>query len=167
MMGPAIWISFVWRRATAAGVWASTLAGFAAWFFTSELAFVGWSFNARFAGALPDSMLFEGALALPWQMIFYLLTGLVTMVVVSLVTEPPARETLDRVYECLRTPVAEGEPEGTPLTLPAGTAPAPRNVLTDHPDFEIMRPTAATVIGFLLSCFAVGALIACFLWLIG
>ena len=166
MMGPAIWISFVWRRATTAAVWASTLGGFMAWFFTSDVALVGWSFNARFAGSLPDFMLYDGALSLPWQMIIYLVVGLVTMVGVSLVTQPPDEKTLDRVYECLRTPVTKGEPEGKPLTLPAGTEPAPRSVLIDHPDFEIMRPTTFTVVGFLVSWVAVGVLIASFLWLI-
>jgi Na+/proline symporter len=166
MMGPAIWISFVWRRATAAAVWVSTLGGFTAWFFTSDIAFVGWSFNARFAGSLPDFMLYDGALSLPWQMIIYLVVGLVTMVGVSLVTQPPDDKTLDRVYECLRTPVTDDEPEGKPLTLPAGTEPAPRSVLVDHPDFEIMKPTTYTVVGFVVSWVAVGALIASFLWII-
>lgn len=166
MMGPAIWMSFVWRRATAAAAWASTLSGFAMWFFTSDIAFVGWSFNARFAGSLPEFMLYDGALSLPWQMIIYLVVGLVTMVGVSLVTQPPDKKTLDRVYECLRTPVTGDEPEGEPLTLPPGTEPAPRSVLIDHPDFEIMRPTAFTVIGFVVSWVAVALLIGSFLWII-
>ena len=57
MMGVAIWVSFFWRRATAAGAWASTLSGFLAWFFTSKINFIGWDFNARFAKNLPDFML--------------------------------------------------------------------------------------------------------------
>ena len=166
MMGPAIWISFVWRRATAAAVWASTLGGFTSWFFTSDIAFVGWSFNARFAGSLPDFMLYDCVLSLPWQMIIYLVVWLVTMVGVSLATQPPDEKTLDRVYECLRTPVTEGEPAGKPLTLPAGTEPAPRSVLIDHPDFEIMRPTTFTVVGFVVSWVAVAMLIGSFLWII-
>jgi hypothetical protein len=62
--------------------------------------------------------------------------------------------------------VIDGEPPGKPLTLPAATEPAPRAVLIDHPDFEIMRPTAFTVVGFAASWVAVGALIASFLWII-
>ena len=166
MMGLAIWMSFVWRRATAAAAWASTLGGYAAGLFTSDIAFIGWSFNNHFAGSLPEFMLYEGKLFLPWQMIIYLTVSLVMMVAVSLVTQPPDKKTLDRVYECLRTPVSEGEPEGEPLTLPAGTAPAARSVLIAHPDFEIMRPTAYTVIGFLASCFMVVVLIGSFIWII-
>ena len=166
MMGLAIWMSFVWRRATAAAAWASTLGGYAAGLFTSDIAFIGWSFNNRFAGSLPEFMLYEGKLFLPWQMIIYLTVSLVMMVAVSFVTRPPDKKKLDRVYECLRTPVSEDEPEGEPLTLPAGTAPAARSVLIAHPDFEIMRPTAYTVIGFLASCFMVVVLIGSFIWII-
>ena len=166
MMGLAIWMSFVWRRATAAAAWASTLGGYAAGLFTSDIAFIGWSFNNHFAGSLPEFMLYEGKLFLPWQMIIYLTVSLVMMVAVSLVTQPPDKKTLDRVYECLRTPVLEDEPEGEPITLPAGTAPAARSVLIAHPDFEIMRPTAYTVIGFLASCFMVVVLIGSFIWII-
>ena len=166
MMGLAIWMSFVWRRATAAAAWASTLGGYAAGLFTSDIAFIGWSFNNHFAGSLPEFMLYEGKLFLPWQMIIYLTVSLVMMVAVSFVTRPPDKKRLDRVYECLRTPVSEDEPEGEPLTLPAGTTPAARSVLIAHPDFEIMRPTAYTVIGFLASCFMGVVLIGSFIWII-
>ena len=107
MMGIAIWTSFFWRKATAAA-WASTLSSFATWFFTSTIDFIGWDFNAHFAHYLPGFMLFEGNLSLPGQMIFYLTVGLVVMVGVSLFTKPPAKEKLDRVYECLRTLVLPG-----------------------------------------------------------
>jgi len=166
MMGIAMWASFFWRRATAAGAWASTLSGFAAWAFTSKIPFIGWDFNATIACSLPEFMLYEGHLSLPWQMIFYLAVGLVVMVGVSLFTKPPAKEKLDRVYECLRTPVMEGEPEVEPLTLPEGIKPAPRSVLINRPDFEIMKPSLVSVLGFLVSWVAVGLLIAVFVWII-
>ena len=41
MMGVSMWFSFFWRRATAAAAWASTLAGFATWFFTSTVQVAG------------------------------------------------------------------------------------------------------------------------------
>ena len=166
MMGIAIWVSFFWRRATAAGAWAATLASFAAWAFTSDIALIGWSFGERFAGSLPTFMLYEGALSLPWQMIVYLTIGLVVMIVVSLLTEPPPKADLDRVYACLRTPVRPGEPEVAPLTLPDSVAPAPRVVLFDHPDLELPRPSAVTVLGFVAAWAAVGLLIGAFVWII-
>ncbi len=166
MMGIAIWTSFFWRKASATAAWASTSSSFATWFFTSTIDFIGWDFNAQFANYLPGFMLFEGNLSLPWQMISYLTVGLVVMVGVSLFTKPPAKEKLDRVYECLRTPVLPGEPEVEPLTLPEGTKPAPRSVLIEHPDFEIMKPSRISVVGFLVSWLAVGLLIAVFIWII-
>ena len=165
MMGIAIWVSFFWRRANAAGAWASTLASFATWAFTSDIDLIGWSFNARCARFLPEFMLFEGRLSLPWQMIIYLTIGLISMVGVSLLTKPRDSGLLDRVYECLRTPVAPGEPEVTPVTLPETTQAAARSVLIDHPDFELMKPTVVSVVGFLATWAAVGMLIAAFFWL--
>ncbi len=166
MMGIAIWASFFWRKATAAGAWASTLSGFAAWAFTSKIGLIGWDFNAQFATILPNFMLNNGQLSLPWQMIFYLSVGLVVMVTVSLATRPPDEENLNRVYECLRTPVKKGEPEVEPLTLPASTKPAPRSVLFNHPDFEIMKPRRVDTLGFLASCLGVGLLLCAFIWIL-
>jgi Na+/proline symporter len=166
MMGIAIWASFFWRKATAAAAWASTLSGFAAWAFTSKISLIGWDFNANFARYLPDFMLYEGQLSLPWQMIFYLTVGLLVMVGVSSFTKPPAKDKLDRIYECLRTPVRAGEPEVEPLTLPEGTKPAPRSVLINHPDFEIMKPNLVDMLGFLASWVGVGLLIGAFVWIL-
>jgi Na+/proline symporter len=166
MMGIAFWVGLVWRRATVAGAWTSTLTAFAVLLFTSRIDLIGWDFNATCAAALPDFMLWEGNLSLPWQMILYLSAGLATIIGVSLVTKPVARDKLDRVYECLRTPVVEDEPEVAPFTLPAGKKPAPRNVLFSHPDFEIMKPSTLSVTGFLASWVLVGLLIAAFFWIL-
>ena len=99
-------------------------------------------------------------------MIFYLAVGLVVMVVVSLLTKPPRKENLDRVYECLRTPVMGHETEAEPLMLPEDVEPAPRTVLIDHPDFEIMKPTRLTVVGFIACWVVVGLLIGAFVWIL-
>ena len=168
MMGIAFWAGLFWRRATVAGAWATTLTSFAVLLFTSEISFgerILWDFNAQFAAWLPSFMIWEDKLYLPWQMILYLTAGLVAMVFVSLLTKPAPKERLDRVYECLRTPIGRGETEAGPLTLPEGTVPAPRRVLIAHPDFEIPRPTAVGVIGFLLSWVAVLLLVAVAYWI--
>jgi hypothetical protein len=107
-------------------------------------------------------MLFEGKLYMPWQMIFYLVAGFVVAIVVSLFTRPESKEKLDKFYECIRTPVAPGEPETEPFTLPEGTKPAPRNVLIDHPDFEIPKPTFVGIVGFIAGWAAVAVLIGLF-----
>jgi sodium/proline symporter len=138
--------------------------------FTSKIAFgnwVLWDFNARCAGQLPDLMLWEGELHLPWQMILYLSAGFVTLVVVSLLTRRVDAAQLERLYGCLRTPIGPDEPEAEPLTLPAGVVPGPRNVLIDHPDFEIPRPTLVGIGGFLVAWVGVGLLIGAVYWIIG
>jgi Na+/proline symporter len=166
MMGIAFWVGLFWRRATPAAAWASTLVAFAALIFTSDVPLVGWSFNTEFAGSLPVFMLWDGRLSLPWQMIIYLSAGFVTIIIFSIFTRPMDRSLLDRFYTCLRTPVADDEPEVEPFTLPEGVKPGERRVLIDHPDFEIMRPSLLSVIGFLISWVAVGLLIASFFWIL-
>ena len=44
MLGIAFWVGLFWRKATAAATWASTLSGFAVWFFTSKNDLIGWDF---------------------------------------------------------------------------------------------------------------------------
>jgi len=150
MMGLAFWAGYFWRRTTVAGAWAGTLVSFAGLLFTSKISVPGhvlWDFNATIAEYLPGFMLWEGKLYLPWQMIFYLVLGLVTMVVVSLFTAPVPKEKLERFYGCLRTPVGPDEPETEPFTLPPGVEPPPRRVLVDLPGFEIPMPSRVGVLG--------------------
>ncbi len=170
MMGIAFWVGLFWRRATVAGAWAATLVSFGTLVFTSTVAVgdtVLWDFNARFAEHLPPWMMFEDAVYLPWQMIMYLSAGLVTLVVVSLLTRRVEEEKLDRFYGCLRTPIGADEPETEPFTLPPGVQPSPRRVLIDHPDFEIPVPTFVGIGGFLIAWVGVGLLIGTVYWIIG
>ena len=114
---------------------------------------------------LPETMVFEGKLYLPWQMIFYTVAGMAALVLVSLKTRREEESKLDRFYECVRTPIQEGEPETKPFTLPPGVEPAPRNVLVQNPDFEIPRPSSLTVLGFFATWVLVGSLVGVFLWI--
>ncbi|MBN1478175.1 sodium:solute symporter family protein [Candidatus Sumerlaeota bacterium] len=171
MMGVAFWAGLFWRRATSAGAWAATLGSFGAWMFTGKISLFGhelWNFDARLAHRLPEFMLrSDGGLALHWQMIIYLVVGLIACVVVSLLTRRQPAEQLDPLYECLRTPIGPDEPETEPFQLPPGTQPAPRSVLIQHPDFEIPRPSFVGVIGFLAGWLAVAALLGVFYWILG
>ncbi len=165
MMGIPFFVGLFWRRATRASAWASTIAGYLMLLFTMKVVILGrtlWDFNAHFADRLPEFMLYNSRLALHWQMIFYLTTGFVIAIVVSLFTRPEPKEKLDKFYMCLRTPVRPGEPEVEPFTLPEGVEPAPRRVLIDHPDFEIPRPSLVSIVGFLAGWAGVGALILVF-----
>jgi len=170
MMGIAFWVGLFWRRSTVAGAWAATLASFAALLFTSRIAlgdYVLWDFNARLADKLPALMLWQDKLHLPWQMIIYLSTGFVTLVVVSLFTRRVAAEKLNRFYTCLRTPIGPNEPETEPFTLPPDTPPAPHRPLINHPDFEIPRPSTIGIVGFLAAWVGVGLLIGAVYWILG
>jgi len=170
MMGIAFWVGLFWRRSTVAGAWSATLASFAALLFTSRIAlgdYVLWDFNTHLADKLPALMLWQGKLHLPWQMIIYLSTGFVALVVVSLFTRRVAAEKLNRFYTCLRTPIGPNEPETEPFTLPAGTSPAPHHPLVNHPDFEIPRPSTIGIVGFLAAWVGVGLLIGAVYWILG
>ncbi len=169
MMGIAFWVGLFWRRATVAAAWAATATSFGLLLFTSRIAFgdyVLWDFNAHLAGKLPAFMVWQGELSLPWQMILYLSAGFVVLVVVSLFTRRVSTKRLDRLYACLRTPIGADEPETEPFTLPPGAEPAPRNVLIDHPDLEIPKPSIIGLIGFLAAWLGVGLLIGAVYWII-
>jgi Na+/proline symporter len=169
MMGIAFWVGLFWRRATVAGAWAATLTSFGLLLFTSKIAFgsyVFWDFDAHLVDRLPGFMLWEDKLYLPWQMIIYLAAGFAVMVVVSLLTRPVPAERLDRFYECLQTPIGAGEPETEPFTLPAGVQPGPRNVLIQHRDFEIPRPSAIGIVGFAAAWLGVALLVSAVYWII-
>ena len=170
MMAIPFWAGLFWRRATSKAAWAATLVSFATLLFTGAITVAGytvWDFNAVLGARLPAFMAFEGKLYLPWQMILYLSTGSATMVAVSLLTRREDEGKLERFYACLRTPIAPGEPETRPFTLPPGVESAPRRPLIDHPDWEIPRPTLVGVAGFLGGWAAVAVLIGAFYWILG
>ncbi len=163
MMGLAFWLGLFWRRATAAGAWAATLISFAVWFATSRIAlgeFVLWDFNARVGPYLPEFMVWQGQLYLPWQMVLYLLAGLIGGVAVSLLTAPTPPEKLEGFYALLRTPVRPGEQAPVPCTLPADAVVPPRRNLFTGLDLEIPRPSSIGVLGFLAGWVCVGVLVA-------
>ena len=170
MMAIPFWAGLFWRRATSKAAWAATLVSFATLLFTGAITVAGhtlWDFNAALGARLPAFMVFDGKLYLPWQMILYLSTGSAAMVAVSLLTRRQDEDKLERFYACLRTPIAPGEPETRPFTLPPGVESAPRRPLIDHPDWEIPRPTLVGVAGFLGGWAAVAVLIGAFYWILG
>lgn len=158
MMGIAFWLGLFWRRTTAAGAWASTLAAFAMWFVSTKPFFVSALARLPFGFTIENNG--EVLMYLPWQMVFYLVTGLIAGIVVSLLTRPEPKEQLDRFYELVRTPVEEGEGAPTqPCTIPDGIKVPPKRLLFKNTNLEIMVPSRLSVIGFVLSWIAVGAMI--------
>jgi Na+/proline symporter len=167
MMGIAFWLGLFWRRTTVAGAWASTLGGFAIWFLTTQEFFISWLGNLAIAEPLKFIFIKDGIpeVYLPWQMILYLGTGLVSGIVVSLVTQPVAKEKLDRFYALIRTPITPGEQVSAACTLPEGAVvPEKRNIFPNT-NLEFAIPSRTSVIGFLIGWVCVAAIV-CSVYLI-
>jgi Na+/proline symporter len=150
MMGIVFWLGLFWRRMTAAGAWAATLAGFGTWFLTTQDFFIDFAAGLSFADRM--HLIHDKAIYMPWQMIFYLCAGLIAGIVVSLFTKPVSEDKLRRFYELVRTPVNKGEgqpPE--PCVIPEGVEIPPKRLVTKRFGLEIMVPSAMSVIGFILS----------------
>ena len=79
--------------------------------------------------------------------------------VVSLLTKRPQAKQLDRFYGVLRTPVEPNEIIAKPFALPEGVSPALQRKIINHADWEIQRPSARSLAGFLLASIGVAALI--------
>ena len=83
-VGIPMWAGIIWARANAAGAWASIL-GSSAMFFLARR--IGWGQGGQLLSAL--------------------LVGFALVIVVSLLTQPEAKERLQRFYALLHTPVGE------------------------------------------------------------
>ncbi len=168
MLGVAFWMGLFWRRATAAGAWASTLAAFAAWWLSTQTFFVEWAATLPLAEDLRFVFQKETGpvIYLPWQMIFYLTAGLVAGIGASLITKPREEQLLERFYALLRTPVVRDEVVEEPCTLPVGADVPPARKLIPSDSFEIYVPSKQLVLGFLAGWVAVALLVVLFLALI-
>ncbi len=128
MLGIAFWLGLFWRRATSAGAWAATLAGFGMWWMTSQRWFV--SAVSNFSSTFVVQKGNEWEMSLPWQMLFYLGAGTVAGIVISLLTRPENEHKLDEFYKLVRTPVDKGEANPVqPCTLPDGIQIPPKTLL--------------------------------------
>ena len=162
MMGAAFWLGLFWRRTTVAGAWAGTIIALVIALVTSRGFFHVWSVQH-----LPEFMLWEGKFRLSWQMLLYLTGGFGTCILVSLVTPRVSKAKLDRLYECLRTPIQPNEPHLEPFTLPPGVTPPPARKLINHPDLEVPMPTLVGMVGFIAVWGCVALLIALVFWIVG
>ncbi|MHC4165974.1 MAG: sodium:solute symporter family transporter, partial [Planctomycetota bacterium] len=161
MMGIALWLGLFWRRTTSKGAWAATLTASGIWFLTTR------SFFIDFMGTVPGSeamrfvMVKEGVpeIYLPWQMLFYLTGGTLAAIIVSLLTRPVPEEQLDNFYALVRTPIQPGEKETAPCTLPEGVVVPEKRKLLPFKNLEILVPTLNSIIGFLVGCVCVAAIV--------
>ena len=161
-IGISFWIGIIWRGWTPRAVWASSLAAYSIWalcaFFPQWLSSIG--FGEPIMIPTADHIKVTDS----WMMLFYLSTGIIVGVVVSLVTRRPPREKLDAFFLLMRTPVQPDEHVGAPCTMPDNPAP-PLDKMIDHPDIEIPKPTRVDIIGFILAWVFVGIIVWIPYWL--
>ena len=166
MMGIAFWMGVFWRRTTSAGAWASTLGAIIMLWLTSQQFFVDFWSRLPIAGYfqfIVETASGEQVFSLPWQMVFYLSTGVVAGIVVSLFTKPVAEEKLENYYRLLRTPVEKGEGvPPAPCTIPDHVIPPPARKLFPGTSLEFLVPSRISVIGFIASWLFVVFLILVF-----
>ncbi len=162
MMGIVFWLGLFWRRATVAGAWAATFSAFFMWWITTLPTFIS------LIGSLPiaDNARFvvekaTGAeIYLPWQMIFYLITGVCTGIAVSLFTQPVEKQKLDNFYALARTPVLANESFiSKPCTIPENVTVSKAEKLFSINNLEILRPSKISIIGFIVSWIFVAILV--------
>ena len=162
MMGIVFWLGLFWRRATVAGAWAATFSAFFMWWITTLPTFIS------LIGSLPiaDNARFvvekaTGAeIYLPWQMIFYLITGVCTGIAVSLFTQPVEKQKLDNFYALARTPVLANESFiSKPCTIPENVTVSKAEKLFSINNLEILRPSKISIIGFIVSWVFVAILV--------
>lgn len=119
---------------------------------SSQPYFAAWIHRFPLARILKMALLKEGipALNLPWQMIFYLSTGVLAGIVVSLITKPISSARLDQYYRLIKTPVIPGEPPvEQPCTLPAGIQTKTRKELFPGRSIYLPIPSRTSVQGFI------------------
>ena len=169
MVGIVFWMGLLWRWATPAGAWATTVAGFGTWWLTTRDIFVTWADSLPLPAALNFVVHPAGkapAISEPWVILLYMVAAVSAGVIVSLLTKPVDQSKLDTFYALTRTPVKEGEIVAAPCTLPVGVMPAERRMITTAFGLEIPMPSATSWWGFLAGWVAVVALVAGFYWII-
>jgi len=162
MMGIAFWLGLFWRRTTPAAAWASTLGALASWWLGSQTFFAVWLSSMPTTDALGIVTYSSGeaGVSLPWQMVFYLVTGFGLGIVTSFLTPRSNPDKIDRYYKLLRTPVFEEEPNlPEPCTIPEGAVTLPRRTLFPNSEFEISIPSKRSIVGFVAGWACVGAII--------
>jgi Na+/proline symporter len=162
MLGIAFWMGLFWRRMNAVGAWASTLTAFGMWWLTTQSFFINAIAGLPFAESMKLVFLKGDNLEifLPWQMVFYLVTGLIAGAVASLLSGKPDESRLNLFYALIRTPVTIDEEVKEPCTLPEGSVTPPARKMFRSKSFEIYVPSKSAVVGFSIGWLCVLTLIA-------
>jgi len=162
MIGISLWIGLMWRGWTPVAVWVSSMAATTMWAVCNFAPGVidGADFLDFMLRGTGESV----RVADVWTMVAFMSAGVVSGLVVSLLTPRTPQKKLDHFFRLMRTPVREGEIIPEPCTLPEDAAdPVPK--LFNHPDIEIPRPTLLDLGGFAAAWIFVGLIIWLTYWL--
>jgi Na+/proline symporter len=163
IMGVVVWAGVLWRRANAAGAWASVAVLFATWCAFGPVGALIKKAPAL-ATRLPDWVGAYGTAERVYDLtIRYLPAGAVTLIVVSLLTKPISRKKVDDFFMLLRTPVGEEDKliaAGVPMVYAGSTKPNRWEI--EHPHlvhwggFLLAAVISAASLGLLLLLMRVG-----------
>lgn len=154
-IGISFWIGIAWRGWTPAAVWFSSITSYSVWALCAynPQAIASLGFGESVVNARHGTL----HVADSWTMFLYLTSGLVVGIIISFVTSRTPMQKLDRFFLLLRTPVRKGEYVPAPCRMPENPEPpVPR--WFQHPDWELPRPSAVGVGGFVLGCVLVAVI---------
>ncbi len=152
-IGLSLWFGIVWRGWTPIAVWLSTLCSASTW------AFVAYRPDILKDWGLPAEMFnTNGNLTDAWTMATYISAGVVSGILVSLVTPRTKEDKLDNFFDLLHTPITPDEHVEKPCTLPENPAPKGEK-LFNLKDIELPKPTLVGIGGFVAAWILVGLII--------
>jgi hypothetical protein len=164
IMGVGVWAGVLWRRANAAGAWASVAVLFITWCAFGPVGTLIKKSPAM-SRRLPEWVGAYGTAERVYDLtIRYLPAGVLTLIVVSLLTKPIARKKVDDFFMLLRTPVGEEDKliaAGVPMVYAGSTKPNRWEI--EHPHlvhwggFLVAAVISAASLALLLLLMRVGA----------
>jgi len=167
LLGIAFWLGLFWRRATAAGAWASFLGAAFSWWLTTQNFFVNWAASLPLNDTIRLVIERKHGLEiyLPWAIVFYITCGLILGIIVSLLTKPTDPKRLENYYDLIHTPCRDGEQVATPCRLPEDHLPPVKRWSIPKLGLEIPHFTKTDLYGFLSGWGYVILLIVVFYWI--
>ena len=168
LLGIAFWLGLFWRRATTAGAWASFLGASVTWWLTTQKFFIAWVSELPIAQAWRLVIERKSGLEIyyPWAIVFYIASGLILGIIVSLLTKPTDEKILENYYSLINTPCRDGEQVSIPCHLPEDHLPQVKRWSIPKLKLGIPHFTITDLIGFLAGWAYVILLIALFYWII-
>ncbi|RRJ98105.1 sodium:solute symporter family protein [Opitutaceae bacterium TAV4] len=169
IIGLALLMGLIWRGLTPAGAWATTLGAYGTWlllYYSPAVALIARCPMVTEWGIIRQNASGVASVYMPWQILFFLIAGITSGIVVSRFTRQIPHEKLDRFYALIRTPIQPGEVVEESCVLPRGVnPPTPRHIFPGT-SIELLIPSSRTVAGFAAGCAGVVALIGAVVWIL-